>query len=352
MKTTIPSITLGIDLGDRKHAICVIDQAGKIVGEFSIINRGRAIEALCREYPGARIAMEAGTHSPWISRLLMSGGAEVLVANARKLRAIYTNERKCDRFDARMLARIGRIDPQLLHPIRHGSEQAQHDLLVIKLRDTLVRQRVNVIGSVRGSLKALGIRLASPSCAAFARQAKEALAAHPETLVVVEPCLSVLDELSRRIKEFDDAIREMSRLKYPQTARLQQITGVGPITALSFVLSIEDPKRFPIARDVGAYLGLVPGRDQSGNADRGLPISKTGNRYLRSLLVQAAQYILGHFGPDCDLRGRGLALAARGGKGAKRKAVVATARKLAVLMLTLWKNHSDYQPLRNQSGAA
>lgn len=341
---------IGVDLGDRKHAVCVTDKDGNILAESTIPNTRRALRQLAASFPGARIAIEVGTHSPWIERLLMAEGAkEVVVANARKLRAIYTNDRKCDRLDAQMLAKLMRVDPELLSPIRHCSESAQRDLLSIKLRDTLVRQRVNVISSVRGSLKALGIRLPSASTAAFARAARRELAEEPEILITIEPALIVLEQLSAQIKELERTIARMIRERHPQAGKLQQIGGVGDITSLSFVLCVDDPGRFAAPRDVGPWLGLVPRRDQSGATDKQLPISKSGNRYLRSLLVQSAQYILGHFGPDCELRRYGLRLAARGGKAAKKKAVIAVARKLAVLMLTLWQRQCDYEPTHNAS---
>lgn len=339
---------IGIDLGDKKHAICVIDQEGKKLNEHFIYNRADDLEQLSKDYPRALVAMEVGTHSPWISRLLESLGHEVIVANARKLRAIYTNDRKCDEYDAWMLAKLARFDPELLYPIKHGSEQAQHDLVSIKLRDTLVRQRVDVITSIRFTLKSLGIRLKSPSTAAFATYARKALVEHSDILSKVEPSLAAVDGLNAGIKEYDSQIETASREKYPETGRLRQIAGVGPITALCFVLTMEDAGRFEAARDVGPYLGLVPKRDQSGDTDKQLPISKTGNGHLRRLLVQCSQYILGHFGPDCDLRRQGLKLADRGGKAAKKKAIIAIARKLGVLMLALQRNESDYRPLRRE----
>ncbi len=353
MKTKTPKTVIGIDLGDKKHAVCVLGKGGEILAEFTVPNSRAALSELAGDHPGARVAMEVGGHSPWTSRLLESLGLEVIVANACKLRAIYTNERKCDELDARMLAKLARVDPGLLHPVRHGSEGAQRDLLQVKLRDTLVRQRVNVITSVRHSLKSLGVRLPSPCTSAFAQRARTLLREqHPETLPAIEPCLCVLDELCARIRQLEAAIDEAARVRHPAAAHLQQIPGVGPITSLCFVLSIEDPGRFANPRDVGAYLGLVPGRDQSGDTDRQLPITRAGNRYLRALLVQCAQYILGHHGPDCDLRRGGLKLAARGGRAAKKKAVVAIARKLAVLMLVLWREQSSYEPLRGRAGRA
>ena len=182
MKTTIPHITLGIDLGDRKHEICVVGKHAEPIKRFSITNRRGNIERLAEDYPGARVAMEVGTHSPWISRILKDGGMEVLVANARKLRAIYTNERKSDEADAEIIARIARLDTTLLHPVEHGCDQAQRDLLSLKGRDTLVRQRGSIITSVRGMLKSLGFRLPSSGAAYFVGHARPALEQHPDIL--------------------------------------------------------------------------------------------------------------------------------------------------------------------------
>jgi transposase len=344
---TIPTITIGLDLGDKKHAICVIDQAGTIIDERMITNYQESLRRLSEKYPQSRIAMEVGTHSPWISRLLRDLGHEVIVANPRKLRAIYTSNRKSDQTDARMIARLARVDIELLHPIEHSTEQAQRDLLQVKLRDTLVRQRVDIISSVRFTLKSLGVRLPAPSTACFAKRCRAFLAVGNEDLsAMVEPALQILDLLTENIRGLERGIEESCQNQYPATARLRQVPGVGPITSLAFVLTIGDPQRFEHPRDVAAYLGLVPGRDQSGNTDKQLGITKAGDVYLRRLLVGCAQYMLGPFGPDCDLKRRGLELAARGGRAAKKKAIVAIARKLSVVLLTLWKSGEAYQPLR------
>ena len=274
-------------------------------------------------------------------RLLTDLGCEVIVANSRKLRAIYQNERKSDELDACMIAKLARADVSLLHPVKHGSEPAQRDLLRIKLRDNLVRQRVNVISSVRFTLKALGIRLASPNTNCFVKRTREYLEPRdPELLDMIEGPLRVIDEMTQRIRQLDREIEQLCDERYPETKRLREIRGIGPITALCFVLVIEDPHRIERTRDVGAYVGLVPKRDQSGRSDKELSISKCGNAYLRRLLVSAAQYMLGPFGEECDIRTRGLRLAERGGRGAKKKAVVATARKLSVVMLSVWKNET------------
>lgn len=276
MKNIIPSITIGLDLGDKKHAICALNAAGEIIDERTITNHRESLRRLSQKHPGARIALEVGTHSPWISRFLKELGHEVLVANPRKLRAIYASDRKSDKNDARMLARIARMDAELLFPIQHGSEESQRDLLHMKMRDTLVRQRVCVINSVRFTLKSLGLTLPkTPSSDYFARRYRSFLEENNKDLLeMLEPMLQVLDIMSEKIKEMDKTIEKLCAEKYPVTERLRQICGIGPVTALNYVLVIEDPERFDNPRDVGAYLGLVPRRDQSGALDKNCAFRK------------------------------------------------------------------------------
>ena len=256
--------------------------------------------------------------------------------------AIYQHERKSDRRDALMLARIARMEPALLYPVEHGSQEAQQDLLRIKLRDSLVRARVGVINSIRATIKSLGYSVPPSSSERFHKVIQAALPAALREIIA--PSVRALEELSLRIKVLERQISVLARTKYPATAWLEQIPGVGPITALYFVLKIEDPTRFPQVRDVGAFIGLCPRRDQSGENDPQLRISKGGDAYLRRLLVSAAQYILGPFAPASALRQYGLTLAAEGTSRAKKRAVVAVARKLAVLLLSLWKNERPYVP--------
>jgi transposase len=348
MKIKPSNITIGIDLGDRKHAVCVLDGAGNVIKHETITNSRGSLTALSRRYPGALMVMEVGMQSPWTSRFLAGLGHRVLVANPRKVSAIHKNIRKCDRNDAELLARLARSDESLLSPVEHGSEEMQRDLLQIKLRDNLVRQRVDIISSVRFTLKSMGIALRSPNTACFARHARKALGAeHPDILTLVAQSLCVLDTMTEQIRRLDGAIEELAAGKYPEAEFLTQIPGVGTLTALTFILTIGDPARFGCKRNVAAYLGLVPKRDQSGETDKQLRITKAGDGYLRRLQVGSAQYILGPFGPDCHLKRKGLELAERGGARAKRKAVVAVARKLAVLLLTLWHDEAIYEPQRS-----
>lgn len=354
----IPVETIGIDLGDRSHRICVNDRLGMITEERSIDNNRLNITGLARKHPDARFVMEVGTHSPWISALLRELGCEVIVGNARKLKAISEHERKCDELDARTLAKIGRMDVDLLYPVNHVSLDALKDRLIISSRENLVNDRKRSIQSVRGSVKALGLRIEPSSAESFPKRARIDLADDPEVLSSLEPTLKCIETMNQSIAELDEKLKQLSAEKYPATEILRQVDGVGPITAIAFVLAIEDPSRIDGTRNIGAYFGLTPGRDQSGDSDPQKGITKTGNNYIRKLLTQCAQHIMGVYGPESDLRNYGMRRAAKGGgtkkaaKGAKKKAITAVARKLAVLLLSLWKSGATYEPLRNSATEA
>lgn len=345
-KNNTTQITIGVDLGDTQHRYHVLDQAGNTIGRGGLLNSREAFTRLAEQYPGARVAIEVGTHSPWISAHLLDQGCEVYVANARKLRAIYENERKCDEYDAEMLARIARVDTSLLKPITHISQKAMTDRLVLRSREQLVESRKSLMQSVRGSVKSLGYRIDSCSASVFAKRARVVMGENTVAMCGLEPILRAIEEMSESIAKLDAEVERLGREEYEITKIFRQISGVGPVSALAFALAIEDPGRIGKTRDVGAYLGIVPRRDQSGGTDKSLGISKTGNAYVRKLLVQCAQHILGASRTDCDLRRFGLKLAERGGKAAKKKAIVAVARKLAVLLLSLWKSGEDYDPDR------
>ena len=336
------SITIGMDLGDKKNVVCVLDKTGCSMNNDTIDNTAESLRIFFSKYKGSTVALEAGTHSPWISRQLSAMGCKVLVGNPRKLRAIWESNHKSDGRDAEMLARIARFDPGLLYPINHRGEQFQIDLELLQARDILVKNRSSLINHVRGSVKALGDRLPSCSTESFHRQAGEHLPA--ELHDTLKPVLGIIEQITSQIKEFDRQIEQISKERYPETELLRAIKGVGPLTSLAFILTLEDPGRFDKSRQVGSFLGLTPRRDQSGEIDKQLRITKAGNPYLRRLLVSSAQYILGPFGEDCNLRRFGLRLAARGGKNAKRRAVVAVARKLSVLLHRLWQNGEVYDP--------
>ena len=341
-----PKMTAGLDLGDRYSYLCLIDQEnGEVVDEGRLRTTPEAFRRRFASERPLRIAIEAGTHSPWVSRALEECGHEVLVANARKLRLIYANKRKTDEVDAENLARLARLDPKLLYPIEHRGEESQAHMAIVRSRQALVGSRTQLVNHVRGAVKSFGSRL--PKCPA--RSFHKRAAAHiPEALLpALGPVLEQIGSLTERIRDYDRQLEAISEERYPETGLLRQVEGIGPLTALTFVLTLEDPYRFERSRSVGAYLGLVPARDQSGDRDPQRRISKEGDEMLRKLLVGSAHYILGPFGQDSDLRRHGEKIASRGGKNAKKRAVVAVARKLAVLLHRLWVSAEIYDPLYN-----
>ena len=348
--TPMPAAIVGLDLGDRFSHACFLDPStGAELREVRLRTTRRDLERVFAAMPHLRIALEVGTHSPWVSRLLASFGHQVLVANPREVRLVAYSRKKNDRFDARALARLARLDPALLAPIRHRGEAAQCHLATLRARAALVRSRTLLVNHLRGAVKSAGSRLPACSTERLHKVASQALPG--ELLPALEPIVALLANLTEQIHHYDQAVDKLAH-QHPDTASLRQVNGVGTLTSLAYVLTLEDPARFTKSRTVGAYLGLAPGTRSSGERDPQLHISREGDPFLRQLLVQCAQYILGPFGKDCDLRRHGLALAQRGGKAAKKRAVVAVARKLAVLLHRLWSTQAIYQPLRSHSEAA
>ncbi len=342
--------TIGVDLGDQYSAYCVIDQAtGEQVSEGRVRTTPGGFEKFFSQRASSRVVLEAGTHSPWASRIVASSCAEILVANPRQLGFIFKNARKSDRLDAQLLARVGRMDPTLLSPIRHRGVKAQQDLAVIRARETLVSARTKLVNSLRGLVKSIGGRLPKQAAKSIGVRTRSRV---PEELQeALQPMLLAIEALSDEIKTYDRRVDELAAQDYPEAGVLTQVAGVGNLTALAFILTLEDWAHFPTSRDVGAFLGLVPKRDQSGATDKALRISKAGNRLVRTLLVQCAHHVLGRNGPPSDVRRYGERIAARGGKIAKRKAVVAVARKLAVLLHALWRSGEKYVAERSSAAA-
>jgi len=339
----VVAVTVGLDLGDRHSHFVILDSEGRIAEEGRV---GTNEESLRREFSSRspmRIAIETGTHSPWVSRQLAEYGHEVLVANSRKLRLIYENPTKDDRVDARYLARLARFEPALLSPVEHRDAASQRDMAMLRSREALVVARTLLVNHVRGVVKSFGKRLPACSTGCFPKAVSKHI---PELLEpALEPLLEQIASLTQQIKALNQKIQALADDDYPQTKLLRQIKGIGPITSLAFVLTLADPQRFQRSRTVGSYLGLVPGRKKSGQSDPQKRITKQGDSGLRRLLVNASHYILGPFGPDCDLRRFGQKISSRGGKLAKKKAIVAVSRKLAVLLHHLWRTGQVYEPL-------
>jgi transposase len=336
---------IGIDLGDKKSDICVLDQHGEVCNEFRLRMKEEDFQMYFASIPRSRVAVEAGAQSRWVAGVLEKCGHEVYVANTRKVPYIHQSDDKDDPGDAHKLAELLYFKPRLLHPIQHRSEEAQADLSWIRAREVLVESRTQLVNAVRGISKAFAKRLEKCSVEGFpaklAGQVPEAIRG------AVAPLLETIDHLNEQIRYYDEMEKHIARERYPKYRLLEQVHGVGVHTALSFMLTIGDAERFQKSRMVGSFLGLRPKKQESGESKPQLGITKAGDVYLRKTLVNCAQYILGPFGKDSDLRRFGQRLCARGGKNAKKRAVIAVARKLAVVLHRLWVTGEVYEPLRN-----
>jgi transposase len=335
--------TMGVDLGDKYSYFCLIEDR-EVIEEGRIGTSPDIFGKFFSTRKPMMVAIEAGTHSPWASRTVSELGHKVLVANPRKVRSIYQNRSKNDRVDAEQLARLAHADPKLLCPIQHRGNDAQTDLAILRERGVLVTTRTKLVNSVRGVVKTTGRRIPACSAKSFAKHAPSYV---PKSVwPAVSPVIDMIGEITQRIRRLDRMVEELADKKYPETAVLRGIPGVGALTALAFVLIVEDPRRFADSRGVGSFFGLCPAQDESGDMRRELRITKCGNPLMRKLLVGSAQYILGPFGRDNDLRRWGQKLARRGGKHAKKRAAIAVARKLAILMHHLWLTQEPYVALR------
>lgn len=344
--TSVPVLlTTGLDLGDRTTHRCTLDADRQVV-ERSKLPTTR--EALVREFGDIarrRIVIEAGSQSLWVSHLLRELGHEVMVVDPRRVQKLVAGNRKTDRRDAESLARLAMGVPELLGAAHHRTFETQADLSMLRSRDILVRMRTKLILHVRGITKAFGIKLPAASAAGFHRRASEHVPASLQP--ALQPVFAALGDLERHIDDLDEALQVAATTRHPETKILRQVSGVGPVVAMAYALTVGDPQRFRRSRDVGAWVGLTPDKRASGDSDPQLRIHKRGDGYLRRLLVVAAHYILGPFGKDSDLRRYGLRLCERGGGNGKKRAVCAVARKLAVLLHRLWVSGAPYEPLRN-----
>ena len=339
-----PTVTIGLDLGDRRSHFCVLNAASEIEQRGEVATTPDGLRRFFARFAPNLLVMEVGCHSPWVSRLAEESGLEVVVANPRKVRLITKNERKNDRTDAELLARLGRVDRKLLCPVQHRSKQTQADLVILHARRAACNARTLFINHVRGEVKSWGGRIKSCSAESFHKQAPAQIPV--ELRPALDPIVGLIGRLTATIDAFDKQIEGLGGGRYAETHVMRQVGGVGPLISTCFMLTLGTPTRFTKSRDVGPYLGIVPGTKTSGDCNPQMRITKAGDREMRRLLVVGANYILGKFGPDCDLKRFGLKIAARGGKNARKRAKVAVARKLAVLLHRLWSTGEQYDPFR------
>jgi transposase len=336
-------VTAAIDLGSKHSVAGWVDAEGEAIARERIASSSVALERTFGGLPAMLIVIESGGHANWVARRLRAMGHEVIVADAKRLKLLWDTKSKDDNRDTFFMARIGARCPEFLCAVEPRSLESEQNRALLRLRASLVEARVKLINSVRGVLKSFGERLPASSSEAFANKVMPLVPAELRTETC--PVLLAIEHLTAQIKVYDKQVLQLCEGRYgEQTRRLLTIPGVGPLTALTFVLELDgDVERLSNSRAAGAMVGLRPMRRESGESKPELGITKEGNQMLRRYLVQCAQYMLGHHGVDCALRRWGLKLAGTSKRG-KKRAVAATARKLAVLLHTLWRKDVDFDP--------
>ena len=337
-------LTIGLDLGDSTSEVCVLGPERQILEQGKLLTDPEGFRDFFGRYRGATVVFEVGSQSRWVQPLARKVGVKAIAADPRQLRLITQSSKKTDRRDAYVLARAGQGMPELLCPVEHRSEKIHADLSLMRTRELLVQQRTRLVQRVRGLVKASGHKLSKCTATYFFRQARQQIPDHLE--LACSPLFVILETIHEQLNEITRQCKRMAKERYPEVERLMTVHSVGLRTALTLRLTIEDPRRIRGTRNIGAYLGLTPRKKESGDSAPQLGITKAGDTHLRRLLVLCAHHLLGPFGKDCRLRRWGLKLCERGGRNAKKRAIVAIARKLAIHMLAIWKNGETYDPWR------
>ena len=343
--------TIGMDVSDRKIQVCVMTKSGvnpKIVMETTIPTTKEGLQKfLSTQDKSTPVAFETGTHCRWMHEIAEGMGFKVYVANPCRLKMITESKTKNDVNDARMLARIALSDPGLLHPVKLRDAEHQKMLNLHEMRNILIKQRTGMIVQMRFIAKSMGFRIPKTSTKCFHKL--DTSLWPQEFRDIAWPMLKNLEQLNITIKTYEKLIRELAESPTfkAQVDRLMEIHYVGLYAATGFVaITGGDTDRFEKPRDIGPWLGLSPKQDQSGDIDKQCHITKAGSPFMRRLLVECAQMILRDGAIETDLKVKGMRICVRGAKIAKRKAITAVARSLAVLMVAMLKKiDTPYMPL-------
>jgi transposase len=333
---------IGIDLSSKLSTFCILDAGGEVLFRGQVPTNREDFTRRFAPFVPAVVAIETGSQARMADDVLSGLGHTVVTANPRRVAAISRNIKKSDEEDAQLLARLVRMDPKLLSPVAHRSAKAHEGLSLLRGRDLCVRSRTAHINLIRGMAKGFEVKLITCDAEDFAEKILP-LVAGTQLGELLAPILMVLETLNKSIEEFDRKLTEFGEKYVPAAKSLQRIPGVGPITSLGFALAVDDPHRFPNQRAIGAYFGLVPRRDQSGDVDKRLGITKAGDALTRRLLTQSANRLMMTRAKDCDLKRFGERLM-NSGQTNRKRAVSAVARKLACQMLRVLKTGVAYEP--------
>lgn len=332
--------SVGLDVSQKTTAICVVDGDGKTIWRGVCASLPDQIEASVRRHAGddARVGVETGAMTPWLVHALRGRGLEVICLDARHARAALKMQiNKTDQNDAEGLAQIVRTG--WYRSVHVKSLSAHRARALLGARAQLVGMTTRLSNHIRGILKTFGVLPGGVRGMRFDRRVEAKIAERPDLEVIVAPLLATWRHLRQQIAAFDKVIQALVR-NSPECRLLMSVPGIGPLTVLTYVSTVEDPARFSNSRAVGAHLGLTPRQYQSGEIDRSGRISRCGDSLARTMMYEAAVVLLTRVKRPSSLKDWALAIARRSGFG---KARVALARKLSVILHTIWRSGEPFR---------
>ena len=339
----------GLDVSVKETSICIVDDAGRIVREVKVASEPEALLAVLKNgvYHFKRIGLEAGPLSQWLYSALAEAGLPVICVETRHMRAVLKAQiNKTDRNDARGIAQMMRVG--LYRPVHVKTLRSQKLRMLLTYRKLLQSKAIAVENDLRGTLRNFGLKVGIVGKLKFEARIRELVENLPDLAVLVEPLLVV-----RRVLREQTALLHRRLLVIVRDdevcQRLMTVPGVGPVVALTFRATLDVPARFRNSKAVGAVLGLTPCKHQSGESERTGGISRCGDEMMRVMLYEAAQVMLVRSTQWSWLKAWAMQIARRRGM---KKAIVALARRLAVIMHRIWVDGTEFRWTREQAPAA
>jgi len=335
------TLFVGLDVSVRETAVCIVDDAGKVVREQKVPTEPddivRLLASIGEDY--GRVGIEAGPLSQWLVNGLTAAGLPVVCVETRHMMALLKAQQinKSDRNDARGIAQMMRVG--LFKPVHVKTQMAQEQRMLLTSRKLLQRKLLDVESDLRGTLRNFGLKVGVVSVGKFEARIRELVASYPRLALVVEPILAVRRVMRQQFVVLHKMLLDTVRHD-PVCRRLMTAPGVGVVVALTYRATVDQPQRFIHSRAVGAHVGLTPRRHQSGEIDYDGGVSKSGDTMLRTMLYEAAQSLLTQSGKWSWLKAWGMRVAQRRGM---QRAIVAVARRLAVVLHRMWVDGTEFR---------
>ena len=340
---------VGLDVSVKETSVCVVDDTGKVILEQKVATEPADIIALLNSLgvTYGRIGIEAGPLSQWLVNALTTVDLPVICVETRHMKALLTAQQinKTDRNDARGIAQMMRVG--LFKPVHVKTLVAQEQRMLLTSRKLLQRKLLDLESDLRGTLRNFGLKIGAVSGSRYEARVRELVAGFPRLAAIAEPLLNVRRVMRQQLAVLHKMLLDTVR-DDPVCRRLMTAPGVGAVVALTYRATVDQPQRFVHSRAVGAHVGLTPKRYQSGEVDYDGRVSKCGDALLRTMLYEAAHSLLTHSGKWSWLKAWGVRVAQRRGM---RRAIVAVARRLAVVLHRMWVDGSEFR-WRKDSAAA